>query len=276
MSVETGTEATRSFYNQQGWAVTETGQTVDGELFGVKEDGPIRAGLYEKLQKRIGDALSAAGDKLNLIECGCGGAPERRLQPHCNHYTGVDFSETGLILAANTFSEAPVPAVFQTADICALPYSDGSFDAVYSAHVVYHIADPAAQRRALTEMVRVTRPGGAIVVIAANPRPLLFPLRAAMRLAATMPVIAPLMRRLKGPSPIPYNPQTIGWMQDALSGCASVEVHTAGMASTWVNQRVSERRYPGKALWQIIGLIEGRAPKLAARLGNYVVFTCRR
>ena len=46
-------------------------------------------------------------------------------------------------------------------DATALPYPDASFDLVYSISVVEHIPD---DRAAITEMLRVTRPGGCVIV----------------------------------------------------------------------------------------------------------------
>ena len=50
------------------------------------------------------------------------------------------------------------PAV--TADVTALPFRSGAFDVVVAAFVVNHLPDPAA---GLTELRRVTRPGGAVL-----------------------------------------------------------------------------------------------------------------
>jgi SAM-dependent methyltransferase len=52
----------------------------------------------------------------------------------------------------------------------AIPFPDDSFDLAYSVAVMHHIADPGKVRRTLAEMVRVTRPGGRIVVWDHNPR----------------------------------------------------------------------------------------------------------
>ena len=50
-----------------------------------------------------------------------------------------------------------------------IPFPDGSFDLTYSVAVMHHIAEPDRVRRTLTEMVRVTRPGGRILVWDHNP-----------------------------------------------------------------------------------------------------------
>jgi hypothetical protein len=44
---------------------------------------------------RVRSALSLAGTSLNLLECGCGGAPGRDLVGLCSRCTGVDFSYRG-------------------------------------------------------------------------------------------------------------------------------------------------------------------------------------
>lgn len=51
----------------------------------------------------------------------------------------------------------------------AIPFPDESFDLTYSVAVMHHIADPARVRQTLAEMVRVTRPGGRILVWDHNP-----------------------------------------------------------------------------------------------------------
>ncbi|MCC6566317.1 MAG: class I SAM-dependent methyltransferase [Chloroflexi bacterium] len=54
-------------------------------------------------------------------------------------------------------------AVVSTAEH--LPYPDNTFDTVYSHEVIEHVAD---DRAAALEMVRVTRPGGRIVIFCPN------------------------------------------------------------------------------------------------------------
>jgi SAM-dependent methyltransferase len=49
----------------------------------------------------------------------------------------------------------------EIADISALPFPDGRFDAVIAMHMLYHVPD---QRRAVAEAARVLRPGGRFIV----------------------------------------------------------------------------------------------------------------
>ncbi len=66
---------------------------------------------------------------------------------------GLDFSAAMLTLARRAH-----PALrFEEGDAEALPFADGSFDAVVSNFGVHHVPDPA---RAVSEARRVLRPGG--------------------------------------------------------------------------------------------------------------------
>jgi ubiquinone/menaquinone biosynthesis C-methylase UbiE len=55
------------------------------------------------------------------------------------------------------------------ADVRHLPYDDGAFDLVAANYMLYHVSDLA---RALTEIVRVLRPGGTLVAVTTSTRKL--------------------------------------------------------------------------------------------------------
>jgi demethylmenaquinone methyltransferase / 2-methoxy-6-polyprenyl-1,4-benzoquinol methylase len=83
---------------------------------------------------------------------------------------GVDFAVPMLL--------AGKPPRATAADALALPFADGTFDAVVSAFVVRNLADV---KRGLAEQARVLKPGGRLVIleITPGPRP---PLRGLFRL----------------------------------------------------------------------------------------------
>lgn len=270
-----GDKETREFYDAIGWKEQE-GRSVDAVLFHSNERGPIRGSLHDLHLGRIRDAVGERTKPIRLLECGCGGNPAVEVIEFCDAYVGVDFSKTGLALAGKKLEQVRKPARLTGTDLCNLPFQDASFDVVYSAHVIYHITRPESQEAALREMVRVLKPGGVAVVISANPRPLLWPLRLAKRLVADTPGIGRLADRLRPPPPLPYRPMTLEWVRRVAGGMGKVEIVSAGMASNWFNRRVREDRGLGRMLWSAIGWLERRHPHLAASLGSYVMITIRK
>jgi ubiquinone/menaquinone biosynthesis C-methylase UbiE len=275
MHKATGTEQTRQFYDNEGWT-EQGGVSVDQMLFGVKEDGPIRKELHQLHQQRIRAALAQAGPDLSLLECGCGGSPARDLVDLCARYTGADFSDTGLKMARAKFADLGIPFEFRTADVCNLPFADATFDAVYCAHMIYHIDSETAQEAAISELLRVVRPGGVVVLIAANPWPLAFPARLARRLIASTPVLGAVLNKVRAKPPLPYKPMSIGWMRERMARGGEVDVRTYSIPSTAFTQKVTEFRGLGRLLWKGIRWLDVHRPKASAYLGNFVMLTCRK
>lgn len=271
----TGTERTRRFYDELGWTTGVRG-SVDRDLFGTLEDGPIRRQQQRLHVERIQAAVASSAERPRLLECGCGGNPQRFLLPLCGSYVGTDFSERGVRMARERFAEVRVPHEFRVADACSLPFSDGEFDAAYSAHMLYHIDEPQAQACALDELVRVIKPGGVLVLVVANPRPLLFPFRLAKRVVADTPVVGRVAKALRSPPPVPYRPMPLGWMRRRLRDHGTLAVWTGAVPSTWFNQNVSEAYGVGRQLWRGIAWMEQSYPRLSARLGNYVTVVLRK
>ncbi len=73
---------------------------------------------------------------------------------------GIDVSGGMLATARERAKEAGLPLWLIKADAQALPFADGVFDAVLAVHVLHLLPD---WRAALAEMVRVVKPGGAII-----------------------------------------------------------------------------------------------------------------
>ena len=100
----------------------------------------------------------------HVLDIGCGmgadalGLAERVPQ---GHVTGVDFSESLIAEARRRAQGRNLPVTFETGDAQALRFADGSSDAVRTERMLMHIPDAS---KALSEMARVLRPGGRIVV----------------------------------------------------------------------------------------------------------------
>lgn len=100
-----------------------------------------------------------------LLDVGCGlGGDAVTLAAEVGgdgRVVGVDNSETLIIEARQRIAHSPVPVEYHIGDIYALPFEDGSFDGCRADRIFQHLDRPGD---ALGELIRVTTPGGRIVV----------------------------------------------------------------------------------------------------------------
>jgi len=103
----------------------------------------------------------------SVLDVGCGtGALAARLAKEGYDVTGVDPSDGMLDMLRE---RAPgIRAVH--GDGTQLPFGDDVFDLVLCVAVMHHVAEARAVRSTLSEMVRVARPGGRVLVWDHNPR----------------------------------------------------------------------------------------------------------
>ena len=138
-----------------------------------------RRTLWLNTQARHLPAAASLQATDRILDIGCGyagllihlhaalGMPRQPPEPMLE---GLDSSSLMTLRASeeihrrNLDSAIRVRAGFATA----LPYGDGTFDAVLCAYVIKHLSDPAL-RRALHEVKRVLKPGGRFCVWEAVP-----------------------------------------------------------------------------------------------------------
>jgi ubiquinone/menaquinone biosynthesis C-methylase UbiE len=75
---------------------------------------------------------------------------------------GVDLSQTMVDEATKRATNLPGKIRFEKGNAMALSFKDNTFDAAMSSIVFQHLPDPGL---ALSEMVRVTKPGGTVTII---------------------------------------------------------------------------------------------------------------
>nr|BFD91504.1 hypothetical protein KitaXyl93_28640 [Kitasatospora sp. Xyl93] len=95
-----------------------------------------------------------AGTSGTVIDIGCGnGTYVNRL-----HRDRPDLQVVGVDISAGILADVPKPVL--VADAQALPFGDGSADAVLALHMLYHVGDIEAT---IKELARVLRPGGVLI-----------------------------------------------------------------------------------------------------------------
>lgn len=138
---------------------------------------------YLQLVQTYADRL--AGPTGTLLELGCGGGAStwdlaRRLPAF--RCVGIDISAPAVAFAQRKYTAANLQ--YLNADCLALPFSDASVSVVAARDVIEHLADPEL---ALSEMVRVTRQGGLIIIKSPHHRSPLFALTSLLRLRPHYP-----------------------------------------------------------------------------------------
>ena len=127
--------------------------TVELRLALQEERGPDVAARVRRLLGPF------SGDE-RALDAGCGtGALALALAPFVAEVVGVDTSVEYLDAAR---SVAPDNATFVEGDATALPFPYGTFDVAGCMRVLHHVHRPEL---ALSELARVTRPGGRILVM---------------------------------------------------------------------------------------------------------------
>lgn len=131
-------------------------------------------GEYERTARELVPAASAAVDALHpqsgqlILDVACGtGNAAILAAAHGAKIAGVDGSPRLIEIAERRARTEAVDGEWRVADMHDLPYPDNRFDGVISVFGVIFAQDA---NTAATELVRVAKPGGTIVITAWLPR----------------------------------------------------------------------------------------------------------
>jgi SAM-dependent methyltransferase len=114
--------------------------------------------LLETARVRLG------AERVRVLDVGCGpGLVHPLLAPHVASLDGCDLSSPLLAEAGRRNPDVR----YAVAEPGRLPYDDDAFDLTFTICVLHHVP-PAERERFADELARVTRPGGAVVVIEHN------------------------------------------------------------------------------------------------------------
>lgn len=128
-----------------------------------------------KLRDRLLDQLQLKGDE-QVLDVGCGrglmvlGAAKRLTTGKA---VGIDLwqvqDQSGNAITTteeNARREGVAERVeLHTGNMCELPFEDGRFDVIVSSWAVHNVADEAGRRKAVSEMARVLKPKGLLVLV---------------------------------------------------------------------------------------------------------------
>lgn len=128
------------------------------------------AGIYDVVEriynnKVIEGTAAICADLMSeddiVLECACGtGLITSATAPITQSYTATDFSSK-MLSKCRKKMKGVSGITYEIADITSLRFTDASFDKVIAGNVIHLLDDP---RKAMDELVRVTKPGGMIIV----------------------------------------------------------------------------------------------------------------
>jgi len=113
-------------------------------------------GFRRFVEPLVADA--AGGRQLEILDCGCGTGHNLSMLRKYGRAYGIDLTWAGL-----QYARGRGDIGVARASAAQLPFADGRFDLVTSFDVLYALED-AVERRAISEMHRVLRPGGTAIV----------------------------------------------------------------------------------------------------------------
>ena len=143
---------------------TEVDRTSDPDFFvRFMDEAQKPAGIARSKQVMLERMAVQPGQ--SVLEVGCGpGTDLFELAPLVHpggHLAGVDASEVMIAEARRRAAELQLAIEFDVGDVQSLQFADSTFDVCRASRLLEHLSDP---HPALKEMVRVTRPGGRVVV----------------------------------------------------------------------------------------------------------------
>jgi SAM-dependent methyltransferase len=102
-------------------------------------------------------------ERATVLELGCGdGKTIAGLLRGGRFVIGVDHSRKAIGACSNRYGPQQGLGL-AISDVCALPFSDGSFDAIVASHILEHLISDD-RTIAVAECRRVLRPGGRVIV----------------------------------------------------------------------------------------------------------------
>lgn len=131
---------------------------------------PGRSLKYERLADAIADLYGGCIEGKRIIELGSGsGLSLRKLAKRGVLVTGLDYSKVALKFSKFLAQQCDVEdeLMLVNGNFNNTGLKDGVFDTVYSSGVFEHFEEPARDKM-LYEMVRITKPGGYIVISIPN------------------------------------------------------------------------------------------------------------
>lgn len=255
-------DTVREFYDGFGWK-REGERSGEDNLF--RKFPESHRTYAHAVEKRLQDLF--VGRSGSLLIVGCGDLPDNHLEiiRQFSKVACMDISESAIEITRNKLGP---DADYHVASIIDPTLPSSQFEAVFCAHVVYHI-DAAQQEAAVRQMLRLVKPGGRVVIVYANPRSPFAVVGGAMR-ALGRAVGRRRLFQQKGIPDLYYHAHPRGWWRrfetEAIVSFIPWEVIGSRPARTLLRGDSMAR-----AFFRAAGWVEHRLPSVAVRIWQYPI-----
>ena len=163
-------DGTRRFYD--GLVAGDVRRGMWGKDARFSSERILSSDLVRRYYTAVVSGLLAPQDRVLDLGCGTGGFLAVTA-PFCHSITGVDVTPAFVRATRELIGQRGINnAEGVLGSGTALPFADGSFDAVVMVYVLHHLADVSGT---LADVRRVLRPGGKLIAFEPNKlNPLLF------------------------------------------------------------------------------------------------------
>ena len=181
-------------------------------------------------------AYANIGSAKSVIDVGCGTGSllfELAKNPKFDRIFGIDASEEFIAAAREASSDPRIDA--RQGDAAAMPYADNEFDAALSQLVLQFVPDPV---KALSEMRRITKPGGVVTAAVWNSfggrsdQRMFWDLAAMLDPVAAKARNANCFRPMTGKGDITRGMQAVG-LQDITESITTITMDFENFADYW-------------------------------------------
>lgn len=251
------------FYNHVGWK-TKDGVTQDALMF--EDLRPVAAEYVHACRMRINQQLPTTGDK--LLDAGSGPVQfEEYQQMGADFGTHVclDMSEEAIRRAK--WSIGSKGEYIQKSLLKATLLAD-HYDAVVSAHVIYHI-DKKKQAKAVSKLLDAVKPRQKVVIIYHNPRSLLQGLEHLLHFGKHVQNKLGLGRQLfQEEEQLYFYAHKRSWWKRFETRADVVQLPWRSMTNFLMHKLIPNNRM-GKRLLQGLFQLEQKYPRIFLRIAQY-------
>jgi SAM-dependent methyltransferase len=251
---DTVEHSVRKFYDEYGWS-----KGGEDDLF--RRFRPAYRRYHEQTVARTLACFSECTGALLIV--GGGDLPRSHvmLAERFEAVTCIDISKVALAI-----TQQKIPAAKTVlGSICTAPFAADTYDAVFAAHVIYHI-DAEQQETAVRELIRIAKCGGRVVILYNNPRsPIRFLAGAVHRLRK---LLAP--EHAVGEAGLYFSPYPLEWWNRFKESC-EVSMLPWDIIGSYAERNLIPSDRVASIFYRTAAWVERMLPRAAVHLWQYPI-----